>query len=271
MNDLYTHYLWKFDKGTPSFRFFPKEELPEAGFQSVYAITESDAESLVKAGTYAGFRGTVWSDRLFIDCDTNENSTEVESRLNALGLSYEKYTTGNRGCHFEVPRTCTPSHLLPSIDKQWCANNLVGADLKLYSQLHLFRRIGHVHEKTGRKKELLYAREGTTLDLTGHSLEVSKLTPTQTKQASSYGSVFEDQRVMDLTVPYEDGNRHKMLMVLAMRLHERGEAFEFALGWVQHVNLLGSPLAANEVERLVTWVYFKRSVEVVDERNSECG
>lgn len=259
----YDFYLWKFAKDDGKFSFIHESELPEAGFSSLYGVSEEDARKLEAAGSYAGFRGKVWSDKLWIDTDSLEQSEAVESKLRALGLAYDKYFSGSRGHHYGIPRNAEPSEILPLLDKQWCEENLgTSADLKLYSHLHLFRRPGARHEKTGKLKERIYTNPvcGEVLDFTNYALKPTAPRPsTAALAAAAAGSIFEDMEIMNLTVPYSDGNRTKMFLVLAQRLADRGESYEFALGWMDNVNRLGEPLPAKKIEDITYWAYFTRT------------
>lgn len=250
-----TFYLWKFAKDDGRFSFFHQDELPDAGFSSVYGVSEEDAQKLVEAGSYAGFRGIVHNSTLWVDTDSDADSEAVERQLVKLRLAYSKWSSGNRGHHYGISRSAQASDILPALDKQWCEENIPQADLKLYSHLHLFRRPGHVHEKTGRPKVLVSESSGETLDLQNYELKPQEPRPSASSLSTS---IFEDEDIMNLAVPYSDGNRHRMFIILASRLADRGEPYEFALGWVENVNRLGDPLPTSKIQSIVEWAYFKR-------------
>lgn len=249
-------YLWKYAQSDKAFHFFSFGELPNAGFQSLYAVSEEDAANMVTSESYAGFRDVVHSTMLFIDCDSDEAARMVEATLNRLGLGYEKYSTGNRGFHFSIIRDCDPSNYLPALDKKWCEQNAPWADLKLYTHLHLYRRPGMIHEKTGRRKELVFTKSGGNLDFRG--MHAPPVPERESAPPGEMKSVFEDRTLMALAVPHTSGKRHGTFMTMAIRLSETGQTPEFAYGWLVNVNLLGHPLPDAEIREIVDWAFFKR-------------
>jgi hypothetical protein len=255
--DIYAWYLWKRRVDVADSSFLHISDLPELGFASVYAVDEQTATSLQSSQDARGFKGIVWSEKLHIDCDTEEASATVEAGLKKLGLGFEKWTTGNRGAHFSVNREAEPSQTLPLQDKAWVKARFPEADLKLYSHLHLFRRPGNPHDKTGRKKALEAVFTGGTF-----SHGNSRHTRSQDLPASSGApidsSVFEDEYIMFNSVPQENGKRHETLCKLAARFAQRGESSEFAFRWLQHVNaMFTEPKSDEEITKVLKWAYSK--------------
>jgi hypothetical protein len=255
--DIYAWYLWKRRVDVGDSNFLHITDLPELGFSSVYAIDETTATTLQASQDYRGFKGIVWSEKLWIDCDTEAASLSVENGLRELGFGFEKWTTGNRGAHFGVNRAVEPSQILPLRDKSWVKVRFPEADLRLYSHLHLFRRPGNPHEKTGRKKELVETVNGGTLSY-GHQENRVQEGSINTSGVRVDSSIFEDQYIMWCSTPQENGKRHETLCKLAARLAARGEGSEFALRWLQHVNALFSePKADEELVKVIKWAYSK--------------
>lgn len=254
----YDWVLWKRRVNDADFRFIRSADLPNCGFSSVFMVDEGTADALRTNGDFSGFKGVVHSPMLWIDCDTEEASNAVEAGLSELGLSFEKWTTGNRGAHFGVKRDANPSPLLPEMDKAWVKARFPSADLKLYSHLHLFRCPGERHQKTGRQKERLYVVEGKTLSYSGEELEVK---PTQAPETTTlgdaeFGSCLTDDIVMGFSTPQTNGQRNRALAAVAYRFAERGEDQAFTRRWLDHVNMLFSePKDADELDKIVRYAY----------------
>lgn len=257
----YRWHLWKRRPTDASFQILSDADLPECGFRSVYLVDESTADAFVKTADFSGFRGVVWAPTLWLDCDTEEASVVVEAGLRKLGLAFEKWTTGNRGAHFGVVRLAEPSQLLPVYDKAWVKARFPEADLTLYSHLHLFRCPGETHQKTGRKKALLYRVEGQPLT---YGAEQLKTPPVDSYAATDgrddeYGSALADNVVMSWSTPQTNGDRNRALATVAYRLAERGEDQAFTRRWLDHVNMLFTePKDGEELDKIVRYAYLRR-------------
>src|ERR1700688_4005806 len=122
-NELYSYNIYTSTKSFGNKPFFiSKAEIADktlTGFTSLYSVSEFDAKAIEQTGTAAGFKGVVWSERLWIDTDDEVTAKLVEKRLKEIGLTYDYYTTGNRGAHFGILRNTLPCHLLPTRDKKW--------------------------------------------------------------------------------------------------------------------------------------------------------
>jgi hypothetical protein len=227
-------------------------------FASVYSITGEDAFHIQEAQTAAGFRGTVWSRRLWIDIDTAEAATAAKAKVKELGYDHVVYDTGNRGCHIGIARDALPSHTLPQQDKAWVQANIVGADLSLYWHLHLIRLPGVLHEKTGKPKRLIYSQEGKILALqpwvqasTNNMGGTSGQAPSGTPLKRV--SIFKTWEVMQHFVP--TGHR-RQLVELAVALHRAQVTKEEALWVVRELNRAYTvPKDENDLLRIVDWAY----------------
>jgi hypothetical protein len=234
------------------FTFCTKEDLPFTGFQSLYSIPEEEANKLLEAGSYKGYRGIVNSTTdLWVDFDELEAVEHAIDRLKYLGLAFEVWTTGNRGKHIRIFRSSSStSEHVPAIDKAWVRANLPGADLSIYTSLHPFRRPGAIHKLTGKEKQIETSHVGNTLQLEETDQSV-KRTLTKLNQRS----VFEDPQILALSVPYWDGERHRYLLKLAIKLAGTGASEQFIFEWLWNVNILGDPWDEDKIQKIATWAF----------------
>ncbi len=253
--------IWKSTGDSNDVRFVHESELPAAGFASVYRYTETDAKAMQALGSFKGFKGTVYSERLQIDADTAEASEACEGRLKAQGIAFEKFTTGNRGHHYHVVRSTPPSHVLPGSDKFFVKSEYPGCDVSFYHHVGLYRQIGARHAKTGNRKELLYSVPGKVLELplvVPAELEVEL--PKTTSTILEHASVFEDDMLYRMTVPADHGERHKRYIDIAIRLDVLNQPFDFAVGWLYNVDLMsGGGMPHKDLVRIVEWAYYQRA------------
>lgn len=251
----YCYYLYSSTASygaNPTFVVFDK--IPSEGFCSLYAITKEAAEAIRQEGTTKGFKGVVWSERLWLDFDDHGAARRAESRLKEIGYDYVCYTTGNRGMHFGILRDHSPSHLLPALDKSWVKQNFPEADSSIYTHLHPFRIPGTKHEKTGRTKELLYGRRGSALILPPFKKEELQI---DTSGQSDGKSVFDCFFVMANTVPVDSGQRHQtMIRLLNALKNDAGVPMDIALWWTAEWNkMLLEPKEDYELEKAVRSIY----------------
>ena len=243
--------------------FYHSAELTIKGnkFCSVYAVRREDAEAIEStSGTAAGFKGIVWSQKLWVDFDTYEAAAEAEKTLDKLGVGYVVYDTGGRGKHIGINRDAKPSHTLPGQDKAWVQANLSGADLSLYWHLHLIRLPGTVHEKTGKPKKLVSRKEGSSIQLERMSHEELHKVGHQFSNAnierspSTRNSIFTTWSVISNLTPT---NHRKQLVELAVALQrDVGVTAEEATWVLLEVNRgFSIPRDTNEIERIVKWAY----------------
>lgn len=229
-----------------------------ATFASVYAVTAGDASFIEQAGTAAGFRGTVWSQRLWVDIDTEEASTAAQKSLRELGYDHVIYTTGNRGCHIGILRDTKPSHVLPAQDKAWVQANIPGADLSLYWHLHLIRLPGTKHEKTGLPKRLIYRQEGKALTLPPYEpKEAGGNTDTSLRGVSPQRpSIFKTWEVMQHLTP--TGHRRQLVLLALALARDAKVSYDEALWVVRELNRgYDAPKDDSALIRILDWVYGK--------------
>lgn len=245
--------------GRPA-RMYKSSELREKGcnFASVYGVTEDDAKAIEEAGTAAGFRGTVWSQRLWVDFDNEQAATLGRLRLKEMGLDHVVYTTGGRGCHIGILRNNPPSHVLPLQDKLWVSENLPGADLGLYWHLHLIRLPGAVHDRTGLSKRVLYRAEGRELVLPPYDPDRGVHNDKPVGRVERRESLFQVWEIASkLGIRALDGDRHKHLVSLVRELSDRKDvSVDEAMWMLVEVNRgFSEPKPQEELDRLVKWAF----------------
>lgn len=234
--DSYIYHLFSYRSNygiTPT--FVRRDSLPQEGFISIYSVSAATCEAIKQDGTTQGFKGIVWSERLWLDFDSYEAAERAEAKLIEMGVDYVGYDTGGRGAHFGILRHALPSHLLPQRDRQWARDNFPECDKSIYTHLHPFRLPGTTHEKTGIKKSLVCESRGSTLKLPPFKKEELPA-HTPSRQEGRNKSIFSCYRVMREMVPAENGSRHAALVRLVYALRDdaqvsKNEALVWCLEW----------------------------------------
>lgn len=224
------------------------------GFASLYAVTEADAQAIEQTGTTAGFKGSVWAPRLWLDTDSYEDADRAETTLKGMGLDYVAYDSGGRGAHFGVLRDCLPSHTLPARERAWVREHFPYADTSIYTHLHLFRLPGTTHESTGRVKHAVRSVRGRHLTLPPLVARGVDLSPERYSNGRSVLACFS---VLRDSVPVAVGKRHETLVRLGYALcQDAGVEADYALWWLREVNkLYAEPKPDEELEKIVRDVY----------------
>lgn len=244
-------------------QFYRSSDLINGGcqFASVYAVRAEDAKAIEEAGTAAGFKGIVWSQKLWVDFDEEAAATAAQVKLKLEGIEHVVFTTGGRGCHIGITRVAKPSHLLPLQDKEWVEKTLPGADLSLYWHLHLIRLPGATHERTGQPKRLLYSHGGRSITLPpfnpdGKHTESSS---DSVEVTESRESLFQNWNVMNKLTPNGSEDRHSQLVRLAAALKDHGGVVPLEMTWllVELNKQFSEPKSRNEIDRVVQWAYSK--------------
>jgi hypothetical protein len=239
--------------------FIRSSDLRSAGFSSLYAVTAETAEAIKQEGTSKGFKGVVWSERLWLDFDTPEASGRARSRLKEMEYDHVVYETGNRGVHIGILRDAAPSHLLPLRDKAWVKEHFPEADAGIYTHLHPFRIPGTIHEKTGKRKQLAYHQEGSALTLPKLEDEVFQ-NGSGGEAAWKEGraaSIFDSRRIMAATAPPDPNlDRHPALVRLLYSLYNEGVEYDKAFWWMCEWNkMLEVPKEDYELEKAFRSIY----------------
>lgn len=261
MDDIYSFCLYSATAsyGLPP-KFIHRSELPTQGFSSLYSITEWDAASIHEEGTASSFKGVVFTDTLWVDIDSYEAAGTVERRLREMGYEHIAYDSGGKGAHFAVKLNTHPSHLLPAKCKAWVKAHFPEADTSIYTHLHPFRIGGSIHERTGRRKEVVYKHEGKVLvfpkDILKEVPNVNLNYPTDFSNDSTR-SIFRLGRVMSNTKPFSNGERHAALVRLAYALRDDyGASKELAAWWLAETNkLFQEPKTEEEVASALRSIY----------------
>lgn len=261
-DDKFADYSYRLYSSGPNYGITPKfyhiSKTPEQGFSSLYSVSHETAHAIEQAGTTKGFKGVVWSERIWIDIDSYEQADKVEEKLNALNLDFISYDTGGRGAHFGILRSNVPDHLLPMRDKQWVQEHFPEADSSIYTHLHPFRLPGTVHSRTGKSKLEVGSKRGKPLTLPPYAEERVKSTLSfQRLVSSGNASIFDDFFVQRNTqeIPKE-GERHAQLVRLLYALKEGGYSVELARWWVGETNKRWKPMKEeHEVEKALLSIY----------------
>jgi len=138
------------------------------GFRGVYGVPAGTAQAVVNFGDVTPLTHTpVWSDTLFVDFDGTAGVSEARETLNDLGIAYEIWSTGRRGCHFHILTEEYCSVDLPKRHKQWVEDNLTGDwDPTIYNNTSIIRLPGTFHEKNpGQTKALAFSKQGEALKI----------------------------------------------------------------------------------------------------------
>jgi hypothetical protein len=261
MDNLYRYHLFS---GAANYgsapNFMDRDELPSHGYASLYAVTVETAQAIIKEGTTKGYRGVVYNEQLWLDVDNYNDAETVERRIKEMGYEYVGFDSGGRGAHFGITRPCAPSHLLPNKDKAWVKKWFPEADPSIYTHLHPFRLGGCVHERTGRRKELVSSGAGKALIIPRTILEDSNErsnTVSELSGSGDVGSIFSLGRVMAYTKAYTEGGRHAGLVRLAYALRDDyGASKELAFWWLMEANKLSeSPKGEEEVRAAMRSIY----------------
>jgi hypothetical protein len=278
---LYVLYSPRPDYGSKP-KFIHIRELPNEGFTSLYQVTKETAEAIERAGTAAGFKGVVWSEYLWLDCDSYEAADKVEGRLKEFGYEFKSYDTGGRGVHFcivcsdggvlfnggdsirtrKAPVKCydrvSPSHLLPLQHRQWVKENFPECDSSIYTHLHPFRLVGTTHSKTGGRKRLVEEHPGRALELP--PFDKARASEPEGRAGifptSGGKSIFDEFLIQRNSTPAKAGERHAQLVRLIYALKDCGYDVNIARWWAGEVNKRFTPPKGNdEIEKALGSIY----------------
>lgn len=254
----YVYYLYSDSTYYPGDLHFCTDINNYKGFSSLYAVTEETAEALKREGTVAGYAGSVWSERLWLDIDSYEMAESVELKLKEMGLDYIAYDSGGKGAHFGILRDHPPSHLLPKKDRAWVASNFPQADLSIYTPLHLFRLPSTVHEKTGRQKTLAGVCKGRTLNLPALQTGVLRSLQSMGHARNEKESVFKDGRLMYNIKQARVGERHATLVKVAYALKDKETDPNIARWFLNEVNkLFAEEKDPEQIDKVVANIFSK--------------
>jgi hypothetical protein len=246
---------WQQRTGRP--RFVELDEIGDGyrGFRSVYAYPDDVMQRITEQRGTAELGGVVvYSDVLFFDFDDTDPS-DVLLYLYDEGIAHEVYVSGNRSVHIHVRIEPMTGPDVPYSQKMWVLAHTTQADCTFYHAAGQFRLTGTIHEKTGKKKELIRSMDGADLVIPYQSPPpVAYTTPGKLIDASPQ---FMTHLLRTKTEP----GRRVYAWHLAMQAHQEGYAFEDALDkvlwWNRHYSV--PPLPTDAVLEKVQSVYKKRS------------
>jgi hypothetical protein len=256
MSNEYKYNLVSDSLYYPRVLVFSDNTTNHMGYGSLYAVTEETVEAIKREGTVSGYSGAVWSKRVWLDIDSYEEADKVEQKLQEMGYDYIAYDSGGKGAHFGILRDHPPSHLLPKKDRAWVREHFPQADSSIYTSLHLFRLPGTVHEKTGRRKEIVKEQKGTQLILP--NLDLSRGRSTASYTQSSVESIFKDGRVLQNIKQARVGDRHFTLVKVAYALKDKEVDPTIAQWFLQEVNKgFSEPKEVEQVDKILKGIYEK--------------
>ena len=185
-------------------------------YKSMYAYPEDVADKIRTNGHTRGLKGcTLYSHTIYIDVDDDTNIEEVLNILHSEQIPFYHFDTGNRGAHFHIP-------ILPMIGVhviysqiEWLKDvglwNLI--DQSIYREGGQIRMVHAVHEKTGRKKKVVYGP-----DLSLKTLEVPHLVPPPVPKPSYEIGEGDDADkqiyFMNLMRKCREGQRHTHMYII---------------------------------------------------------
>jgi hypothetical protein len=190
-------------------------------YRSLYGYGPETTKMIETNGNTRGLKGQpVFSDLIIIDCDTGEEGLVVQNRLEALGVNFEQWLTGNRGCHFHIP--IEPMYGTDVIWSQTLWLTDIGLwdviDTSIYREGGQIRVPGAVHEKTGRVKEKVRTVEG---DKPRIPIKKQPNTPVQSNHVPGTPEAKEEYR-RNLLYRRSEGGRHTHMYILWRRGIEAG-------------------------------------------------
>lgn len=226
------------------------------GFRTIVAYDATMAERIRELGGTKGLYGIqVYADTLFIDFD-NVQPTGFRSWLQAQGLAYTEWDTGNRSVHFHIPLTPVFGSWVPEAMKAWVqANSPEKADLSFYHAVGVYRLPGTFHPKApGRCKILVDQREGSLLTLTEPPPKVRAFV---LPEDEAKGEMLFTM----LMSPVKAGGRNQYAWRLAMTAAEAGLSFDEALDKVAWWNsrYCSPPLDGSVLIKQCESAYFRVS------------
>ena len=205
--------------GSPNLLESPERQYT---YRSLYGY-DPEVTSMIKGnGHTRGLKShPVYSDMIIIDCDTADEAVIVEKRLVELNIAFELWNTGNRGCHFHID--IEPMYGKDTIWSQICWLKEIGVwdaiDTSIYREGGQIRVPGAIHEKTGRKKEIVKTVVGEKPSI--RIMVAPPIAPIRidTKEGTQ-ASKEEYQR--NLRYYRSEGSRHMHMYILWKRGLEAG-------------------------------------------------
>jgi hypothetical protein len=77
---------------------------------------------------------------------------------------------------------------------------------------------------------------------------------------TSLQSVFTDRALQIMTVPINEGERHKRFIEIGLALHRLGQPYDFSFGYLVNVSLMSEKqLSEKDLTRILDWVYYEKA------------
>lgn len=225
---------------------------------SLYAFTHPQSRAIAMSGSVKGWRPVHFSAELIVDCDTLQSAVDVEEVLRHKDVSFNKYSSGNKGFHYHIPRECEPSDDLCLRDKLLVESMFPGVELDtgIYRPMHLIRGIGCAHEVTRRRKALVDEFVGECVlscnDITPSQADVQWFRASENCDSRSEWARFQDRVIMHHPVGSK-GSRNLAIFCLAKDLYRSGLSSDVVQELCEHFNAAHQhPHDDAEVLRAVT-------------------
>lgn len=180
-------------------------------FRSTFDYPTEVAQRITNAGNTAGLKGLpVSCVCIYIDVDENREVATVRGLLKEMGITFEEYQTGNRGCHFHIPLASRLSgtNVIYTVT-DWLKRMEIWhlIDTTVYREGGQFRMESATHAKTGKPKILVEETDGKLLEL---ELKVKPPeAPLESRQTGSKREFF-----MNLMLNRGIGQRHMHMYIL---------------------------------------------------------
>lgn len=249
---------------------------PDSGYCSVYAFDAAAAFAIRSQSNSQGLgRFPVYSDRLWIDIDAANSTTEEIERVKAytrtltrqfqeLGFSFTVWDSGSKGFHIAIKIEPMFGKDVPWSQLQFVQHSLkVSCDYSLYQHGRLLSNPGRVHPKTGRKKSKVFEHAGTTvlsipIVNAPERLDVDSDSLTD-KDLARIGLARLSSLIFDAPMP---GMRHTQFWSVASQCLEAGLKSELVFGLLCWINKMSpTPKDESEVRRAVEQACSQLGVE----------
>lgn len=142
----------------------------QTGFRSVYGFSEQDAQKIRATGSSRNFDKYVrYSNKLFIDIDDTEFCVKKLCKdLRDRSITFQCYFSGKKGYHFHIPHKMISGMNIHNSHLELANKITGGVDESIYRPSALIRLPNTVHEKTGKRKELLDSYTGNFIKIENH-------------------------------------------------------------------------------------------------------
>lgn len=253
----------KFEYRPHLFRYGDPQLLPRdvargiVGFSSVYGFPEETYKCIEEAGSIKDIYGLpLYSDILYLDYDSDEGVEEARQILLKMGIAFERFTTGNRGCHFHIPIIEMVGPLVPTLQKSYVDQTFPHADLSIYKYTGIIRNTGTWHLKNPGK------RKATIEQVSGKKLSIDLTPPKDRSQTRVFFMDLEPDEAdiilgEKLLRPIHEGGRNNGIYMLTYMAktakYNKQEVSE--LLWKYNCEMVVPPLDEREFKSIINSCY----------------